>query len=74
MLINGTNSYAARVIDEKDQAGKLAPNSRWRRWKPVTSNEMKAVQAIMGVIHCPGYWKTSWECYIPFFHDVLSRN
>ena len=79
-LIDGTNSYAARVIDEKDQVGKLAPNSRWRRWKPVTSNEMKAVLAIMinmGIIHCPeieGHWKTSWECYIPFFHDILSRN
>ena len=34
----------------------------------------------MGILHCPereGYWKTSRECYItyiPFFHDVLSRN
>ena len=32
---------------------------------------------VVGVLHCPeheGYWKTSWESYIPFFHDVLSRN
>lgn len=41
---------------------------------------MKAVLAIvinMGVLSCPdieGYWKTSWECYIPFFHDVMGRN
>ena len=41
---------------------------------------MKAVLAIMinmGIVHCPeieDYWKTSWESYIPFFHDVLPRN
>ena len=41
---------------------------------------MRAVLAViinMGVIHCPdiqSYWKTSWECNIPFFHDVFPRD
>jgi hypothetical protein len=80
MLVDGTNSYAADVIAEKERAGLLTPQSRWRSWKPVSVDEMKAVLALiinMGVIHCPereGYWKTSWESYIPFFHDVLPRN
>ena len=80
MLINGTNSYASDVIAEKKRNGMLTPKSRWKNWRPVTMGEIKAVLAViinMGVIHCPereGYWKTSWEIYIPFFHDVLSRN
>ena len=50
------------------------------KWRPVTTKEMKAVLAViinMGVIHWPeraSYWKTSWESYIPFFHDVLPQN
>ena len=80
MIVDGTNEYARMVIDEKKRTGKLKPNSRWRKWSHVTINEMKAVLAItinMGILHCPereGYWKTSWESYIPFFHDILSRN
>ena len=80
MLINGTNSYASDVIAEKERNGKLTPKSRWKNWRPVTMGEIKAVLAVtinMGVIYCPerkGYWKTSWKIYIPFFHDVLSRN
>ena len=77
MLVEGTNSYAERTISSK---GVLSPQSRWRNWTPVTNDEMKAVVAIiinMGILHCPEverYWKTSWESYVPFFHDVLPRN
>ena len=80
MLVDGTNEYAQVVIAEKDRTGKLTPGSRWRKWRPVTLDEMKAVLAIvinMGVIHCPeveDYWKSSWESYIPMFHDILPRN
>ena len=41
---------------------------------------MRAVLAIMlntRIIHCPdieSYWKKSWECNIPFFHDVFPRD
>ena len=80
MLVDGTNNYADEVIAEKERAGSLTPQSRWRTWKSVTIFEMRAVLAVivnMGVIHCPereSYWKTSLESYIPFFHDVLPRN
>ena len=46
----------------------------------MSAEEMRAVIAIiinMGVLSIPdleAYWKTSWECYIPFFHDVMGRN
>ena len=42
--------------------------------------EMKGTLAViinMGVHNCPdieSYCKTSWECYIHFFHDVFPRN
>ena len=42
MLVDGTNTFA-----EKDRAGKLTPNSRWRKWRKVTANEMKGVLAVM---------------------------
>ena len=78
MLVDGTNKFAEELIAEKERApGGLTPRSRWRKWKSVSISEMKVVLAIiinMGVIHCPekeDYWKTSWESYIPFFHDVL---
>ena len=80
MLVDGTNEYAGDVIAEKERGGKLTPKSRWVKWRLVTTEEMKAVLAViinMGVMHCPeraSYWKTSWESYIPFFHDVLPRN
>ena len=79
MLVDGTNEYACDVIAEKERAGKVTPKSRWVKWRPVTTKEMKAVLAViinMGVIHCPEqatYWKMSWESYIPFFHDVLPQ-
>ena len=50
------------------------------KWSHVIINEMRALLAIIiniGILHCPereGYWKTSCENYIPFFHDVLSQN
>ena len=43
MLVDGTNEYAGDVIAEKERAGKLTPKSRWVKWRPVTTEEMKAV-------------------------------
>ena len=80
MMITGTNNYAEQKITELSRTGKLTHGSRWNRWKPVSAEEMRAVMAIiinMGVMSIPdleAYWKTSWECYIPFFHDVMGRN
>ncbi len=80
MLVNGTNQHVAEIIARKESAGALTPRSRWRKWRPVTPQEMKAVLAVlinMGVMHCPdlnSYWKTSWESNIPFFHDVFPRD
>ena len=42
MLVDGTNTFA-----EKDRAGKLTPNSRWRKCRKVTANEMKGVLAVI---------------------------
>ena len=80
MLVDGTNEYASVVTDERKQTGKLKLSSKCRKPSHVTITEMKAVLPLiinMGIMHCPernGYWKTSWESCIPFFHDVLSRN
>ena len=80
MMVTSTNTYAEEKIEKLRQAGQLSRGSRWNKWKPVTVQEMRAVMAIiinMGIMSIPdleAYWKTSWECYIPFFHDVMSRN
>ena len=77
MLLDGTNLHVADLIARKTN---LTPRSRWRKWRPVNLQEMKAVLAIiinMGIIHqpdIPSYWKTSWESNIPFFHDVMPRD
>ena len=55
MLVDGTNEYAGDVIAEKERGGKLTPKSRWVKRRPVTTEEMKAVLAViinMGVMHC----------------------
>jgi hypothetical protein len=73
-------THAEEKIQKLRQTSRLTRGSRWNKWKPVTVQEMKAVMAIiinMGIIGIPvmeAYWKTTWECYIPFFHDVMSRN
>ena len=78
MLVNGTNQHVAEIIARKQSAGAFTPRSRWRKWRPVTPQEMKAVLVViinMGVMHCldlTSYWKTSWESNVPFFHDVFS--
>ena len=80
MMVTGTNAYAEEKIQKLRQTGRLSRGSRWHKWKPVTVQEMKAVMAIiinMGIMSIPdmeAYWKTSWECYIPFFHDIMGRN
>ena len=80
MLITGTNYYAQYKIAELSRTGKLTHGSRWNRWRPVTAEEMRAVIAIiinmrvMSISDLEAYWKTSWEFYIPFFHDVMGRN
>ena len=77
MLVDGTNLHVADLIARKTN---LTPRSRWRKWRPVNLQEMKAVLAIiinMAIIHqpdIPSYWKTSWESNIPFFHDVMPRD
>ena len=47
MLVDGTNNYADEVIAEKERAGSLTPQSRWRTWKSVTIFEMRAVLAVI---------------------------
>ena len=80
MIIAGTNTYAEQKIEGLRRSGRLTRGSRWNHWRPVTTDEMRAVMAIiinMGIMSIPvleAYWKTSWECYIPFFHDVMGRN
>ena len=80
MIVTGTNTYADHKIQKLRQTGRLSPGSRWHKWKPVSMEEMRAVMAIiinMGIMSIPdleAYWKTSWECYIQFFHDVMGRN
>ena len=77
MMITGTNTYAEHKITELHQTGKLTRVSRWHRWKPVTMEEMRAIIINIGIMSIPdleAYWKTSWECYMPFFHDVMGRN
>ena len=77
MMIRGTNTYAEHKISELRRLERLSRESRWNRWKPVTEEEMRAVIVViinMGIPDLESYWKTSWECYIPFFHDVIGRN
>ena len=80
MIIAGTNTYAEQKIEGLRRSGRLTRGSWWNHWRPVTTDEMRAVMAIiinMGIMSIPvleAYWKTSWECYIPFFHDVMGRN
>ena len=80
MIKDGTNEYARHRIAEKENTGRLTEKSRWRKWRDVIVAVVKLVLAViinMGLVQIPeleGYWKASWESYIPFFHDVLPRN
>ena len=80
MIVSGTNEYAEQKVAHLRHSGRLTAGSRGNKWKPVSVEEMRAVLAIvinMGVLSSPdleGYWRTSWESYIPFFHDVMGRN
>ena len=54
--------------------------SRYKTWKPVTIDEMKAFVGVilnMGIVQLQNiheYWSTSFTCSIPFFWSVLPRD
>ena len=72
--------YAASLIQALMESNQLRPRSRFGMWQPVSVEEMRVFFAIvlnMGLIDVPtleGYWSTSWECEIPFFHRVMPRD
>ena len=75
-----TYRYAAARIDALRQADHLTPRSRFMNWQPISVSDLRAFLAVilnMGLIEVPtleGYWSTSWECEIPFFRRVMSRD
>ena len=75
-----TCRYAVEKLTLLEAQGKLTRGSRFRKWRPLTLEELNGFFAIiinMGVIKVPeieDYWKTSWESQIPFFSHVMSRD
>ena len=78
--MRGTNENAEKKISKLRSKGKLKKGSRWHKWKAVTQEDIRHVLAVLlniEIINVPdleSYWKTSWICNIPFFHDVISKN
>ena len=72
--------YVAERLTLLEAQGKLTRGSRFRKWRPLTLEEMNGFLAIilnMGVIKVPeieDYWKTSWESQNPFFSHVMARD
>ena len=71
-----TNLYANCVIDS---SGPLSRRSIWKKWKPVTDDEMRKFLALvfhMGLIKMPSYkhyWKIDKLFRSSIFSSVMSR-
>ena len=74
-LVNNTNKYAQHKLSQYTKT-----HSRYKKWKPVTTNEMKAFVGVilnMGIIQLQNlqdYWSTNPTSSIPFFRSVFSRD
>lgn len=70
-MVVETNRYALQTT-----VNDLRPNSRLRRWKPITGDEMRkflGVYLLTGVIHFPmleNYWKKDKLYYHPLLHEI----
>ncbi|XP_050351155.1 piggyBac transposable element-derived protein 4-like [Nymphalis io] len=70
-MVVETNRYALQTT-----VNDLRPNSRLRRWKPITGDEMRkflGVYLLTGVINFPmleNYWKKDKLYYHPLLHEI----
>lgn len=75
-IATNTNSYAAQRIS----CMRIRKSSIWRRWKPVSVQEMKAYFGTimnMAMHDFPtifSYFSKKWEHFMPFFTSVFSRS
>ena len=80
ILVDETNRYYRQVIESKGGVDSLPPCSSWRKWVPVTLEEMKAFLAIilyMGVVRMrayDGYYSTDPLIDLRFFRSIMPRN
>lgn len=72
MMTNQTNTYAAQLLEEST----LKQNSRLKRWKDVTCNEMRkfiGVYLLTGILQFPTtecYWEKNRLYYHPLLHEI----
>ncbi|XP_052771220.1 piggyBac transposable element-derived protein 4-like [Mya arenaria] len=79
-LTTETNVYAANKIRILEAGNALKPNSRLRKWSPVSVEEMKVFLAVvinMGLVfksEIESYWSTDPSTEIPFFGKTMTRD
>ena len=80
LLVRETNRYAATTIENKGGMDSLSQHSRFRKWKEVQANEMKAFLAIMLLMGIDRrsnyelYWTTEWTLEAPGIRSIMSRD
>lgn len=80
MICQMTNSYHDKQVATLKNSGKLKPNSRCKKWWPVTNDELfvfYGLVMLMGIIKKPKidmYWSTNPLFSTPIFATLMSRN
>ena len=74
-LVNKTNEYAQHKLNQYTKT-----HSRYKKWNPVTTNEMKAfVGVILNMViiqlqNLQNYWSTNPTRSIPFLRSAFYRD
>lgn len=77
-IVRGSNEYADAKIERLRAEGKLKDESRWKKWKSVTRDDMKRLlcDAQYGDHPAPRsrVLLDDGRAFSPFFHDVMPKN
>ena len=77
-IVTETNRYAKAFLDRKKET--LRPNSRFRKWKDTTENEMWAFFGViiaMSIVRVPNiqdYWSDDPVLQVPFVKSIMKRD
>lgn len=77
-IADKTDEVTQARITKLDEAGKVKPRSRFRKWKTPDADKIYRLLGVlinMGLVQLPSlsdYWSKDWTCATPFFSEAFA--